>query len=66
MSGIKGDKAWEIDVKVYDKYDFDHWRWGLSKADLANNLGYVMERTNLLKKYDWEVEFKYIVPYELI
>ena len=57
MSGVKEYDTWKVDVKVYDTYDFDRWRWQLSVGGIANNLGFVLQRTKLLETYEWEVEF---------
>ena len=50
---------WEIGVHLEDKFDFDKWRWEITKSNLANDLGLVMQNTYMLKTYRWEVDYTY-------
>lgn len=50
-----------IKVIIKDRFDFDNWRTLMkpSLGNLANNLGYIMQKYALLKPYDWTVSFTY-------
>ena len=59
VSGKKiNDNTWDVTINMSDIYDFTEFRSGLSFANLANNLGFVMEQTGLLKSYKWSVSYK--------
>ena len=59
VSGKKiNDNTWDITISMSDIYDFTKYRPDLSFANLANNLGFVMEQTGLLKSYEWSVSYR--------
>lgn len=61
ISGEKEDDKWDITIKMSDTYDFTKFRAdGLSTSNLANNLGYVMQKIGMLETYDWDVQYSYI------
>ena len=60
LSGNKILDKWNIKVKISDTYDFTEWRPIDSFSDLANNLGFVMQSTGLLKSYVWDVEYNFV------
>lgn len=51
----------DITIKMSDTYDFTKFRAdSLSISNLANNLGYVMQKIGMLETYDWDVQYSYI------
>lgn len=61
ISGTKIDNStWNINVNLYDTYDFTEFRTSLTVGALANNLGFVMQHTGLLIPYDWDVSYDMI------
>ena len=58
ISGIKtDDSTWNINVNLFDKYDFTEFRLNFTMGALANNLGFVMQHTGLLIPYNWDVKY---------
>ena len=58
ISGERTDNVyWNINVRLYDTYDFTEWRKKLSVGNAANNLGYKMQQYGLLEPYEWEVNY---------
>ena len=56
----KSNGTWQVQVKIWDKYDFTQWRLisdGLSKANAANDLGHCMQILELGKVFYWTVSF---------
>ena len=56
----KNNKAWSLTVCVYDTYNFDTLRCkelGITFANLANDLGYIMERVGMLTTYAISVSY---------
>ena len=51
---------WNINVKLYDNYNFDEFRDGWSTGALANNLGVYMQMNGMLKEYYWDVKYSLI------
>ena len=53
---------WTLEIKVRDTFDFDQIRTfskGIKTSNLANDLGYVMQKLKLGKKFKIEVTFNY-------
>ncbi len=64
LSGKKTRGRWELNVTVWDTYDFTEIRtFGkkikVSIGNAANDLGYVLQKTGQGKAYDWKVKFYY-------
>ena len=58
ISGEKTDDiTWKLDVNLNDTYDFTEWRTGFTIGNMANNLGFVMQHTGLLRPYYWDVNY---------
>lgn len=61
VSGSKiDDNNWDINITLYDEYDFDGLRPGFSVGALANNLGYFMQHNGMLVPYHWDVNYSLI------
>lgn len=61
ISAVKiGDKRWRVGVKAYDTYDFTEFQRNLSFSAAVNDLGYIMQKTNLLTPYSWDISFIFI------
>lgn len=64
LSGKKKHGRWELNVTVWDTYDFTQIRTfgkriDISVGNLANDLGYVLQKLKIGKAYDWKVKFYY-------
>ena len=64
LSGKKTRGRWELNVTVWDTYDFTQIRTfgkriNISVGNLANDLGYVLQKLKIGKAYDWKVKFYY-------
>ena len=60
ISGQKNKKVWNLRVKVHDRYNFDEIRTmknGVTKSNLANDLGYLLQHTGMIKTFKWSYEF---------
>jgi len=57
MYAQKINGRWQVSVKVWDLWNFEEFRWGLSESDLANNFGLALEYTYILKPFTWSVRF---------
>ena len=49
-------------ITMYDRYDFDAWRkifskTGISFANVANNLGLLMQKCGMMIPYDIRLQF---------
>ena len=62
ISGLQQEDNWIITVKMSDTYDFTKFRTDdfFTVSTLANDLGYVMQKTGMLKPYDWDVQYSFI------
>jgi len=51
-----------LDIKVYDKYDFDRRRdpW-YNPLNAANNFGLKLQNNGLLTPYEWDINYKTII-----
>lgn len=57
---------WTLKVELWDTYNFDEIRTlknGISSSNIANDLGYLMQNTSMLKTYTWKVEFSCTLRY---
>ena len=60
MDGIKnGEGHWDIDVTIWDSYNFDELRGDFSFGSMANNFGLILQSIGALKPYEWSINFKY-------
>ena len=60
MDGIKnGEGHWDIDVTIWDSYNFDELRDDFSFGSVANNFGLILQSIGVLKPYEWSINFKY-------
>ena len=55
---IKSVKGKKVKIKAHDRYDFTEFRRPLNTmANVANNLGYLLERNKITYPYSWSVNF---------
>ena len=63
ISGKKSNGRWSITVEVTDTYDFTEFsrtlKKGLSLGNVANDLGYVMQKVKMLYPYKFTVKYSY-------
>ena len=60
MSGTKSpDKSWNITMTLSDRYDFDEWRRRGGFGSFANNMGFIMQRTYILRPYEWDATYSF-------
>ena len=59
LSGYRVNRRWYITVTICDKYDFSEFRKGLSFSNLANNLGWALQRNGMMKMYYWSLKYTY-------
>ena len=59
LSGYRVNRRWYITVTICDKYDFSEFRKGLSFSNLANNLGWALQRNGMMKTYYWSLKYTY-------
>ena len=60
MDGLKnGEGHWDIDVTIWDSYNFDELRGDFSFGSMANNFGLILQSIGALKPYEWSINFKY-------
>lgn len=58
VSGTKkSDNEWDLTYSVTDDYDFMELKPLNSTANIANDLGWVMQKTGLLDVYTWSISF---------
>ncbi|WP_052948030.1 RHS repeat-associated core domain-containing protein [Aneurinibacillus tyrosinisolvens] len=53
--GQREGSRWKVGIRVIDRYDFTQWRKLNSFASAANNLGNLLQDTNLLTPYNINV-----------
>ena len=59
-SGRKiGEDHWKMYVTMEDVFDFDRWMKPTNKLNIANDLGYVMQRIGMLHTYSWDLDFEF-------
>lgn len=63
ITGKKSNGKWTITVEVKDTYDFTEFsrtlKKGLSLGNVANDLGYVMQKAKMLYPYKFTVKYSY-------
>ena len=66
IQGVKNDSANTIDlnITVYDRYDFTEWRWSFNWLDWANNFGLSYQSMGLLTPYNWDISYTISIPTE--
>ena len=52
-----------VEVVVYDRYDFTEWRNDGSFGSVMNNAAYLGQLFGYIKDYDWEATFTYTTPW---
>ncbi|MDP4119710.1 MAG: hypothetical protein Q8876_01455 [Bacillota bacterium] len=61
ITGTKQSNGkWSLSVKVADTYNFDEIRTltkGITKSNLANDLGWAMQKIGMAHTYFWSVTF---------
>lgn len=56
-----GFMAYNVDIYMYDRYDFDNYKSWTSIANILNNCGMFLQDIGYLKKYKWDVSFTMII-----
>lgn len=52
------DGSWEASLHIIDTYNFDSFRFGLETSDLANDLGFILERIGTVSEFQINLEIK--------
>lgn len=63
ITGTKSGSKWEITVQLKNTYDFTEFsrtvKYGLSIGNMANDLGFIMQKVKMLYPYDISVSYTY-------
>ena len=59
IDGYRYHRRWKITVTISDVYDFTEFRNGLGFSDVANNLGWAMQKNGMITPYRWSVSYTY-------
>ena len=66
IQGTKNNatNTFDLNVIVYDIYDFNNWRWSFNWLDWANNFGLSYQSMGLLTPYNWDISYTISIPTE--
>ena len=56
--GTKEGANWHMNVHISDVYDFTEYRTGGGFSNFANNIGYKLQKGNIITPYKWDIYFE--------
>ena len=62
LDGYNDGMVWRVSAVLRDRYDFNDFRKNNSIGNIMNNFGVLMQSTDMIEIYDFEIEFMFYTP----